>query len=89
MNMHVGNLAAGMTVKALREAFEPHGKVSVVTLPSTGMRQGEATGTHRGFAFVTMPDKAQAVAAVAALHQRPLGGQAVTVQLARASRHGR
>ncbi|HEX7900544.1 MAG TPA: RNA-binding protein [Planctomycetota bacterium] len=88
MNLHVGNLAAGMTVKALREAFEPHGKVGAVTIPSTGMHEGEATGTHRGYGFVRMPDKAQAVAAVAALHQRPLGGQAVTVQLARAPRRG-
>ena len=88
MIMHVGNLAPGTTVKALREAFKPHGKVSAVTLPSTGMHEGEATGTHRGYAFITMPDKAQAVAAVAALHERPLGGQAITVRRARARRHG-
>lgn len=83
MKLHVGNLAAGTTVKALRDAFSPHGTVGAVTLPSSGMRQGEATGTHRGYAFVVMPDKAQALAAVAALHQRPLGGQAVSVQPAR------
>ena len=88
MIMHVGNLAAGLTAKTLREAFEPHGKVDAVTLPSTGMLQGEATGSHRGYAFVTMPDKVQAVAAVAALHERPLGGQAITVRRARARRHG-
>jgi RNA recognition motif-containing protein len=80
MNLHVGNLAAGTTVKALRDAFAPHGKVGAVTLPSTGMRQGEATGPHRGYAFVAMPDKAEALAAVAALHQRPF-----TVQVARPS----
>jgi RNA recognition motif-containing protein len=86
MNLYVGNLATGTTVKALRDAFEPHGKVRDVTLPSTGMCQGEATGSHRGYAFVAMPDKAQAMAAVAALHQSPLGGQAVTVQAARSRR---
>ena len=84
--MHVGNLATGTTVKAVRDAFETHGRVSVVALPSAGMRRGQATGPHRGYAFVTMPNKAQAVAAVAALHQRPLGGQAVTVRMARAPR---
>lgn len=83
MNLHVGNLAPGTTAKTLREAFEAHGKVGDVTLPSTGMSQGKATGAHRGYAFVAMPDKAQALAAQAALHQRPLGGQAVTVQVAR------
>jgi RNA recognition motif-containing protein len=83
MKLHVGNLAAATTVKALREAFEPYGKVGAVTLPSTGMRGGKATGAHRGYAFVAMPDPVQGRAAVAALHQRPLGGQAVTVQAAR------
>jgi RNA recognition motif-containing protein len=83
MKLHVGNLAAGTTAQALRDAFAPYGKVVAVTLPSTGMHQGKARGAHRGYAFVAMPDPSQARAAVAALHQRPLGGQAVTVQAAR------
>ena len=85
MKLHVGNLAPGTTEKDLREAFEPHGEVRTVTLPATGMRRGEPTGSTRGYAFVLMPDKAQAVAAAAALHQRDLGGQAVTVRPARPS----
>jgi len=83
MKLHVGNLAAGTTEKALRDAFERHGTVRAVTLPSSGMRQGRTTGAHRGYAFIVMPDKAQALAAIRALHQRPLDGQAVTVGAAR------
>ena len=86
MNLHVGHLAPATTEKNLREAFEPHGAVRSVTLPAVGMHQGLATGPHRGYAFVVMPDKAQALAAAAALHQRDLHGQAVTVQAARPAR---
>jgi RNA recognition motif-containing protein len=86
MNLHVGNLAPGTTEKSLRDAFEPHGEVSSVTLPAAGMRQGVSTGPNRGYAFVTMPIKAQALAAATALHQRVLDGQSVTVQMARLGR---
>lgn len=86
MILHVGNLAPGTTVQALRAAFEAYGKVRSVTLPATGMLQGEPTGAIRGYAFVAMPDKAQGVAAAAALHQRDLGGRAVTVRAARPTR---
>ncbi len=86
MNLHVGNLAPRTTEKTLRDAFEPHGAVRSVTLPAAGMHQGLATGPNRGYAFVFMPDKAQALAAAAALHQRALDGQAVTVQTAKPSR---
>ena len=85
MNLHVGNLAPCTTEKSLREAFEPHGAVRSVTLPGAGMSHGLATGPHRGFGFVSMPNRAHALAATAAIHQGVLDGQTVTVHLARPS----
>jgi RNA recognition motif-containing protein len=41
------------------------------------------TGKSRGFAFVTMNDKAQADAALAALNGKQVGGRALTVNEAR------
>ena len=41
------------------------------------------TGKSRGFAFVTMNDKAAADAALAALNGKELGGRALTVNEAR------
>lgn len=85
MNLYVSNLAPGITVEELRRAFQPYGEVGPVTLPAVGMHQGRATGAPRGYAFVVMPDKVQALAAAAALDRRELGGRAVTVQVARSA----
>jgi RNA recognition motif-containing protein len=83
MNLYVSNLAPGATVEELRKAFQPYGEVGPVTLPASGMRLGRATGTPRGYAFVVMPDKVQALAAAAALNHREVRGKPLTVQVAR------
>jgi cold-inducible RNA-binding protein len=79
MKLYVGNLAFETTENDLQDLFEQHGQVNEVTLMMDRM-----TGKSRGFAFVTMNDKAQADAALAALNGKELAGRALTVNEARA-----
>lgn len=92
MNFYVSNLAPETTREELQKAFQAHGEVRSATLLTTGMKGGRRTGASRGIAFVTMPDAAQAQAALAALHHRELRGRALSVEIARsipARRHRR
>ncbi len=74
MKLYVGNLSFETTENDLQDLFEQHGQVSEVALMMDRM-----TGKSRGFAFVTMNDKAQADAALAALNGKQVGGRALTV----------
>src|SRR5207237_4933659 len=78
MKLYVGNLSFETTENDLQDLFEQHGQVSEVALMMDRM-----TGKSRGFAFVTMNDKAQADAALAALNGKQVGGRALTVNEAR------
>jgi len=78
MKLYVGNLSFETTENDLQDLFEQHGQVSEVTLMMDRM-----TGKSRGFAFVTMNDKAQADAAMAALNGKDLNGRALNVNEAR------
>ena len=78
MKLYVGNLSFETTENDLQDLFEQHGPVSEVALMMDRM-----TGKSRGFAFVTMNDKAQADAAVAALNGQDLNGRALNVNEAR------
>jgi cold-inducible RNA-binding protein len=79
MKLYVGNLAFETTENDLQDLFEKHGTVSEVSLMMDRM-----TGKSRGFAFVTMGDKTQADAAMAALNGKEVGGRTLTVNEARA-----
>ena len=79
MKLYVGNLSFETTENDLQDLFEQHGQVSEVTLMMDRM-----TGKSRGFAFVTMNDKAQAEAAMSALNGKDLSGRTITVNEARA-----
>ena len=79
MKLYVGNLSFETTENDLQDLFEQHGKVSEVALMMDRM-----TGKSRGFAFVTMNDKAQADAAMAALNGKEFAGRTLTVNEARA-----
>lgn len=89
MNLYVANLGIDTTPDELRRAFQAHGDVTSVSLPASGMKAGLGTGPSRGYAFVVMRDKAQGVAAQAALHLRELHGLPMTVQVAREARSRR
>ena len=78
MKLYVGNLSFETTENELQDLFEQHGQVSEVSLMMDRM-----TGKSRGFAFVTMNDKAQAESALAALNGNEVAGRALTVNEAR------
>jgi RNA recognition motif-containing protein len=73
MNICVGNLPSDVTANDLREVFESFGRVE--TADVVKHRPGDES---RGFGFVGMPARSQAVSAVLGVHGRNLNGQAVT-----------
>jgi cold-inducible RNA-binding protein len=78
MKLYVGNLSFETTENDLQDLFEPHGQVGEVALMTDRM-----TGKSRGFAFVTMNDKAQAEAAMAATNGKEVNGRTLSVSEAR------
>ena len=78
MNIYVGNLSWGTTDDDLRNAFEAYGGVTSATV----MRD-KATGRSRGFGFVEMPARNEAMAAIEALNGKEMDGRALTVNEAR------
>lgn len=78
MKIFVGNLSYQTTQDDLYAAFAAYGTVdqaSVVT--------DRDTGQPRGFAFVEMPNKSEAEAAIASLNGAELNGRALNVNEAR------
>jgi len=76
--IYVGNLAFSATEADLRGMFEAHGPVesiSIITEPGTDR--------SRGFAFVEMPNDADAEKAITALSGADVGGRPLTVNEAR------
>ena len=82
-NIYVGNLSYEVTEDDLRAAFEAHGEVSSVAIIRDKM-----SGKSRGFGFVEMPDKNQALAAIQALNLQEVRGRAITVNEARPKGEG-
>lgn len=67
----------------MRSLFEPYGRVDRVNLVTD-----RDTGRSRGFAFVEMPDAAQADQAIAALNGTDLDGRALNINEARPKPEG-
>ena len=78
MKIYVGNINFRTTEDELREMFGQHGEVEDVAVITD-----RDTGRSRGFAFVTMPDDAQAKAAIEAVNGTDMGGRTVNVNEAR------
>jgi len=74
----VGNFAFNFTDSDIRQLFAPYGAVESVTVVTD-----RNTGRSRGFAFVEMPNDAEADAAIAALNGKDGGGRPLTVNEAR------
>jgi RNA recognition motif-containing protein len=74
MEIYVGNLAYATTDDGLKEAFAKFGEVTAVRVVKDRM-----TDRSKGFGFVTMPDAAQAQAAIDALNGHELDGRTVRV----------
>ena len=74
MEIYVGNLAYATNDEGLKAAFAQYGEVTAVRVVTDRM-----TGRSKGFGFVTMPDAAQAQAAIDALNGHELDGRTVRV----------
>ncbi len=78
MNIFVGNLSFKTTEQELQREFEVFGEVNSVKVITD-----HETFKSRGFAFVEMPDRDQALAAIAAMNGKELAGQTLKVNEAR------
>ena len=83
MDIYVGNLNYQTTEAELREAFEAYGQLSEVRLITD-----RYSGRSKGFAFVEMPERNEAEAALQGLNGKPLQGRTLTVNEARARGEG-
>ena len=77
-NIYVGNLSYNATEDDLRQAFAQFGDVA-----SVSVIKDRETGRPRGFAFVEMPDEAQAKEAIENVNNTEIAGRRVTVNEAR------
>src|ERR1035437_2862329 len=78
MKIFVGNLSYQVTEDELRQEFAAHGTVSSVSIATD-----RYDNRPKGFAFVEMPTKSEAEAAIAGLNGKMLGEKALTVNEAR------
>jgi len=78
MNIYVGNLSFDVTEEELRQAFEPYGQVESATIV-----KDKFSGQSRGFGFVEMPTKAEAMSAISGLNGKDLNGRTLNVNEAR------
>jgi len=78
MNIYVGNLSFNTTEEQLRQAFESFGEIKSVSIITD-----KFTGESRGFAFVEMPDKEAAAAAISGLNGQELNGRKLNINEAR------
>jgi len=78
MNIYVGNLANDVTETDLRQLFEAFGEVE-----SANVVKDRFSGESRGFGFVDMPSRKEAVSAIAELNEKNVKGQAIKVDEAR------
>ena len=78
MNIYVGNLTYDTTEERLREVFEQFGQVESISII-----MDRQTGRSRGFAFVIMPDEAEAQRAIDESNGMEVDGRALKVNQAR------
>lgn len=75
MKIHIANLSRDTDETRLRKAFEAHGKVDSVKLV-----MDKELDRPSGFAFVQMPEAAEAKAALEKLHKSVLDGATITLK---------
>ena len=83
MNIYVGNLPTGSNEDDLRKAFEEFGQVESVKII-----KDRYTGESRGFAFVEMPTKEEALSAIEGLNDKEFEGSTLIVNEARPRSEG-
>ncbi len=78
MNIYVGNLAFGVTDDDLRQLFAAYGDVETASVI-----KDRFSGESRGFGFVEMPSREDAMAAIEALNGTDVQGRNITVNEAK------
>jgi cold-inducible RNA-binding protein len=78
MNIYVGNLSFNVTEEDLRNAFQAHG-----TVEKAAVITDKLTGQSRGFGFVEMPNREEAMKAIGAVNGAELKGRALKVNEAK------
>ena len=78
MNIYVGNMSFDTTEDHLRQAFEGYGEVSTIKVITD-----RDSGQPKGFAFVEMSTKDEAIAAISGLNGQDLNGRALNVNEAK------
>jgi cold-inducible RNA-binding protein len=78
MKIYVGNLSYEVTEAELKQEFTAFGAVT-----SASVVTDKYSNRPRGFAFVEMPTKSEAEAAIASLNGKMLGDKAMMVNEAR------
>jgi len=82
-NLFVGNMSFQTSEGDLRALFEPFGAVTRVHIA-----MDRETGRSRGFAFVEMPNDAEAATAMRSLDGKDVGGRNLKVNEARPKEAG-
>jgi RNA recognition motif-containing protein len=83
MNIYVGNLLRELSENELREAFQAYG-----TVQSASIIKDKFSGDSRGFGFVEMPNREEALKAISALNGRDLRGRTINVNEAKPRSEG-
>jgi cold-inducible RNA-binding protein len=78
MNIYVGNLLRSLSESELKEVFQAYGTVQTASIIKDKM-----TGDSRGFGFVEMPNKDEAMKAISSLNGKDLKGRNMTVNEAK------
>lgn len=78
MKIYVGNFGYELTDDEIKAAFESYGEVTSATIILD-----RNSGRSKGFGFVEMPEREQALAAIEALDGTELGGRTIAVSEAR------
>lgn len=78
MNIYVGNLAPDVTEEEIRKAFEEFGEIT-----SINILKDRYTNESRGFGFVEMPAKSEAIEAIKQVDGMEIKGKRLIVNEAR------
>jgi cold-inducible RNA-binding protein len=78
MNIYVGNLSYQTTEDEIRQAFEGHGQIS-----SCSIIKDKFSGESKGFGFVEMASKDEAMKAISGLNGTDMNGRTLTVSEAK------
>ncbi len=78
MNIYFGNLSYKVRENDLQSIVEEYGRVD-----SCKIIKDRDTGRSKGFAFVEMPDNAEALKMIEELHEAELDGRNIIVREAR------